>query len=86
MTEVVIVSAARTAVGRGKADGALAGLHPVDVSAAVMTAAVERAGLDPASIEDVQWGCAMPEASQGLNHARLAWLRAAGPVPAEEAA
>ena len=80
MTEVVIVSAARTAVGRGKTDGALAGLHPVDVSAAVMTAAVERAGLDPSSIEDVQWGCAMPEASQGLNHARLAWLRADYPV------
>ena len=80
MTEVVIVSAARTAVGRGKADGALAGLHPVDVSAAVMTAAGERVGLDPAGIEDVQWGCAMPEASQGLNHARLAWLRAGYPV------
>ncbi len=80
MTEVVIVSAVRSAVGRGKADGALAGLHPVDVSAAVMTAAVERAGIDPASIEDVQWGCAMPEASQGLNHGRLAWLRAGYPV------
>jgi len=80
MTEVVIVSAARSAVGRGKADGALAGLHPVDVSAAVMKAAVDRAGIDPAGIEDVQWGCAMPEASQGLNHARLAWLRAEYPV------
>ena len=80
MTEVVIVSAARSAVGRGKADGALAGLHPVDVSSAVMKAAVERAGIDPAQIEDVQWGCAMPEAAQGLNHARLAWLRAGYPV------
>ncbi|HYW30359.1 MAG TPA: thiolase family protein [Gemmatimonas sp.] len=80
MTDVVIVSAVRTAVARGKADGSLAGLHPVDVSSAVMHAAVERAGVDPASIEDVQWGCAMPEASQGLNHARLAWLRAGYPV------
>ena len=80
MTDVVIVSAVRTAVGRGKADGSLAGTHPVDVSSAVMKAAVERAGVEPASIEDVQWGCAMPEASQGLNHARLAWLRAEYPV------
>ncbi|MEO7521672.1 MAG: thiolase family protein [Gemmatimonas sp.] len=80
MTDVVIVSAVRTAVGRGKADGAMAGVHPVDVSSAVMKAAVERAGIEAGSIEDVQWGCAMPEASQGLNHARLAWLRAEYPV------
>ena len=75
MTEVVIVSAVRTAVGRGKADGALASVHPVDLSATVMNEAIRRAGIDPAIIEDVQWGCAMPEASQGLNHARLGWLR-----------
>jgi acetyl-CoA acyltransferase len=80
MTEVVIVSCARTAVARGKADGSLAGVHPVDLSSAVMKAAIERAGVDPAVIEDVQWGCAMPEASQGLNHARLAWLRGGLPV------
>lgn len=80
MTEVVIVSAARSAVGRGKADGALAGVHPVDLSSTVMKAAIDRAGIDPAIIEDVQWGCAMPEASQGLNHARLAWLRGGFPV------
>ena len=80
MTEVVIVSAVRTAVGRGKADGALASVHPVDVSALVMNEAIRRAGIDPAIIEDVQWGCAMPEASQGLNTARLGWLRAGLPV------
>ncbi len=80
MTEVVIASAARSAVGRGKADGALAAVHPVDLSSTVMRAAVERAGIDPMNIEDVQWGCAMPEASQGLNHARLAWLRGGFPV------
>lgn len=80
MTEVVIVSAARSAVARGKADGALAGVHPVDLSSAVMKAAIDRAGVDPSIIEDVQWGCAMPEASQGLNHARLAWLRGGLPV------
>ena len=80
MTEVVIVSAVRSAVARGKADGSLAGIHPVDVSSAVMKEAIARAGVDPAIIEDVQWGCAMPEASQGLNHARLAWLRGGLPV------
>jgi acetyl-CoA acyltransferase len=80
MTEVVIVSAVRSAVARGKADGALAAVHPVDLSAAVMQGALTRAGVDPATVEDVQWGCAMPEAAQGLNHARLAWLRAGLPV------
>ena len=80
MTEVVIVSCVRTAVTRGKSDGALASVHPVDVSAAVMQAALDRAGIDPAQVDDVQWGCAMPEASQGLNLARLAWLRAGLPV------
>ena len=80
MTEVVIVSAVRSAVGRGKADGSLANVHPVDLSSTLMKAAIARAGIDAAIIEDVQWGCAMPEASQGLNHARLAWLRGGLPV------
>lgn len=80
MTEVMIVSAVRTAVGRGKADGGLATVHPVSLSATVMQEAVKRAGIDPGTIEDVQWGCAMPEASQGLNLSRLALLRAGFPV------
>jgi acetyl-CoA acyltransferase len=80
MTEVVIVSAVRSAVARGKSDGALASVHPVDLSSAVMREAIARAGIDAAIVDDVQWGCAMPEASQGLNHARLAWLRAGFPV------
>lgn len=79
-TEVVIVSAARSAVGRGKKDGALASVHPVDLSATVMRSVVERANFDPALIDDVIWGCAMPEGSQGLNVARLAMLRAQFPV------
>lgn len=80
MNEVVIVSAVRTAVGRGKADGAIASLHPVDVSSAVMNEALKRAGVNADVVEDVQWGCAMPEASQGLNVARLSWLRGGLPV------
>ena len=78
--EVVIVSAARSAVARGKKDGALASVHPVDLSATVMRAVTDRVGFDPAQIDDVIWGCAMPEAGQGLNHARLAALRAQFPV------
>ena len=78
--EVVIVSAARSAVGRGKKDGSLANVHPVDLSSTVMRAVVERVKLDPALIDDVIWGCAMPESGQGLNHARLALLRAGFPI------
>ncbi len=80
MREAVIVSAMRSPTGRGKADGALASVHPVDLAATVMRAAVETAGVDPAAVEDVIWGCAMPEAAQGLNIARLALLRAGLPV------
>jgi acetyl-CoA acyltransferase len=80
MKEAVIVSAVRSAVGRGKSDGSLASVHPIDLSATVMRAAIEKAGVSPEVVEDVQWGCAMPEASQGLNIARLALLRAGFPV------
>src|ERR1035438_5804056 len=78
--DVVIVSAVRTAVARGKKDGSLAATHAIDLSAAAMRAAVERVKLDPKLIDDVLWGCAMPESSQGLNIARLAVLRSGFPV------
>ena len=78
--DAVIVSAVRTAVARGKKDGSLANVHPVDLSAEVLKAAVNRAGVAPSDIDDVIWGCAMPEASQGLNVARLSVLRAGFPV------
>ncbi len=80
MPDAVIVSAVRTAVGRGKKDGSLAGVHPVDLSAVVLQEAIKRADLDPRTIDDVIWGCAMPEGAQGLNVARLAVLRARLPV------
>jgi acetyl-CoA acyltransferase len=78
--DAVIVSAVRSAVGRGKKDGSLANVHPVDLSAEVLKAAVHEAGVDTREIDDVIWGCAMPEASQGLNVARLSVLRAGFPV------
>jgi acetyl-CoA acyltransferase len=80
MNEVVIVSAVRSPVGKGKKDGSLAAVHAVDLSAAMIRAVVDRVGVDPMTIDDVYWGCAMPEATQGLNIARLAWLRAGMPV------
>lgn len=80
LKEVVIVSAVRTAVGRGKKDGALANCHPIDLSATALRGVVDKIKLDPAVIDDVLWGCAMPESSQGLNVARLAVIRAGFPV------
>jgi len=80
MKEAVIVSAVRSAVGKGKKDGALAGVHPTALSALLMSSAIEKAGVDPATVDDIFWGCAMPEASQGLNVARLSSLRAGIPV------
>ncbi len=84
MADAVIVSAVRTAVAKGKADGALAkaGVTPVDISALVMKEAALRGGLDPRHIDDVVWGCAMPEGPQGLNVARNAALKANFPVDA----
>ena len=78
--DVVLVSAVRSPVAKGKKDGALAATHPIELSALLMREAVERVGVDAAIIDDVAWGCAMPEASQGLNVARLSALRAGFPV------
>src|SRR3954467_1706138 len=80
MEDVYLVSAVRSAVGKGKKDGALATVHPVELSAQVMRAAIAKAGVEAGVIDDIYWGCAMPEASQGLNVARLASLRAGIPV------
>jgi acetyl-CoA acyltransferase len=80
MKEAVIVSAVRSAVGKGKKDGALASVHPTELSACVMRGAIESAGIEPGMVDDIFWGCAMPEASQGLNVSRLSSLRAGIPV------
>src|ERR687890_2535110 len=85
MKEAVIVSGARTAVGRAPR-GTLRAMHPVDMTAAAIREAVDRAeGLEPTEVEDVIIGCAMPEGTQGYNMARLASLRAGMPehVPAQ---
>src|SRR6266496_2061143 len=80
MREAVIVSAARTAIGKAPR-GALRNVHTADLAATAIKAALERApGLDPKEIDDVILGCALPEAEQGLNMARVATLRAGLPV------
>ena len=82
MIDAVIVSAARTAVGKAPS-GALRTARPDDLAAVVLGEALRRAaGVDPAEIDDVILGCAMPEAEQGLNVARIASLRAGLPVSA----
>ena len=67
MNQAVIVSAARTAVGKAP-NGALRSTRPDDMAAAVIGAVLDRApGFDRSRVEDVIFGCAMPEAEQGLN-------------------
>ena len=78
----VIVSAVRTAIGKAP-NGALRQTRPDDLAALVLSEALRRApGVEPAAIDDVILGCAMPEAEQGLNVARIASLRAGLPVTA----
>lgn len=82
MTDVVITTAVRTPIGKAP-KGVFRTTRPDDLAAAVIAALVARTpALDPAEIDDVIFGCAMPEAEQGLNVARIASLRAGVPVTA----
>jgi acetyl-CoA acyltransferase len=75
--EAVIVAARRTAVGKAPR-GMLRTTRPDDMAAAAIKAVVDDVAgkLDPAEIEDVALGCAIPEGEQGFNMARVAALRA----------
>ena len=80
MKEVVIVSSVRTPVGKAY-KGTLRATRPDELGAIAIKGALERVPqLDPKEIEDVIMGCAMPEAEQGMNVARIASLRAGLPV------
>ena len=82
MNDAVIVSAARTAVGKAPG-GTLRGTRPDELASAAIGEALNRApGIDAAEVDDVILGCAMPEAEQGMNVARIASLRAGIPVSA----
>src|SRR4051794_22196212 len=80
MREAVIVSSVRTPIGRAF-KGTLRATRPDELAAVAIKAALDRVPqLDPKEIEDVILGCAMPEAEQGMNVARIASLRAGLPV------
>src|SRR3982751_5049327 len=80
MREAVIVSSVRTPVGRAF-KGTLRSTRPDELAAIAIRGALERVPqIDPKEIEDVILGCAMPEAEQGMNVARIASLRAGLPV------
>jgi acetyl-CoA acyltransferase len=77
MAEAVIVEAVRSPVG--KRNGGLSGVHPGELSAQVLNGLVERAGVDPALVDDVIWGCVMQAGEQALDIARTAVLTAGWP-------
>ena len=82
MREAVIASAVRTPATKAP-KGSFRNTRPDELAATAIRAALERAGdMDPAKVEDVILGCAMPEAEQGMNVARIASLRAGIPVEA----
>lgn len=82
MTEVHIVEALRTPMGRS--GGSLSEIHPVDLAAHLLTGLVERSNIDPGSVDDVIFGCIDQVGAQGANIARNSWLAAGLPehVPA----
>jgi acetyl-CoA acyltransferase len=84
MRRAVIVDVVRSPFGRGRAGGALDGMHPVDLYAGVLQELVRRTGVDPELIEDVITGCVIQVAEQSGNIGRQAVLAAGLPesVPA----
>ncbi|WP_226437839.1 acetyl-CoA C-acetyltransferase [Rhodococcus yananensis] len=77
MTEVYIVDAVRTPIG--KKNGGLADVHPIDLGAHIIKALVERTGIDPSDVDDVVFGCVDAVGGQAGNIARMSWLAAGLP-------
>ncbi len=77
MRDAVIVEAVRTPTG--KRNGGLSGIHPVDLSAHVLNALVQRSGVDAALVEDVIWGCVSQIGEQTVDIGRNAVLAAGWP-------
>ncbi|MCM2417222.1 thiolase family protein [Streptomyces sp. RKAG293] len=84
MRDAVIVEAVRTPIGKGRPTGTLAGVHPVELLAHTLRTLIDRAGVDPALVDDVVGGCVDQVAEQAMNTTRYAWLSAGFPesVPA----
>ncbi|GAA1395191.1 acetyl-CoA C-acyltransferase [Pseudonocardia kongjuensis] len=77
MPEAVVCEAVRTPIG--KRNGSLAGVHPVDLSAAVLDALAQRTGIDPGVVDDVVWGCVNQVGDQAAQIGRYALLAAGWP-------
>ena len=80
MGTAVIVEAVRTPIGRR--GGALSGLHAAEILGAAQTSLLDRAGLDPAAVEQVAGGCVTQAGEQSSNVTRTAWLHAGLPYQA----
>ena len=79
--EVVIVEAARTAIGRGHPEkGAFRDVHPNELLGATYRAVIDRSGIDPSTVDAVAAGCVQQYGEQMLNIGRTAWLQAGLPV------
>ncbi len=78
MGTAVIVEAVRTPIGKRR--GALAGLHPAEILGSAQTALVERAGIEPADVEQIAGGCVTQAGEQAGNVTRTAWLHAGMPI------
>jgi acetyl-CoA acyltransferase len=84
MRDAVIVEAVRTPIGKGKPNGALHHVHPVDLLAHTLRVLIGRSGVDPALVDDVVGGAVDQVGEQAMNTTRYAWLSAGFPesVPA----
>src|ERR687895_1145954 len=77
-TDVVVVDAVRTPIGRR--GGGLSSCHPADLLATVLSSLIERTGIDPARVGQVVGGCVTQVGEQSFNVARTAWLTAGLPL------
>jgi len=79
MRNAVIVDAVRTPMGRGKATGAFADVHPISLLSTVFASLIDRTGLDPSLVNDVLVGCVSQSGEQSSTPGRQAWLGAGLP-------
>ncbi|MCY4406701.1 MAG: thiolase family protein [Rhodospirillaceae bacterium] len=84
MRRALIVDVVRTPFAKGRADGALSAVHPVDLLAHTLKGLIARTGIDPGAVDDVITGCVIQVGEQAANIGRQAWLAAGFPetVPA----
>jgi acetyl-CoA acetyltransferase family protein len=79
VSAALVIDAVRSPMGRGRPGGDLAELHPVELLAQVISALVERSGVDPGHVEDLLVGCVTQSSEQSGNIGRMAWLAAGLP-------